>query len=117
MLSAFCPAYGISAALLLMSSGRRCEAQSAIELCAVLSPQLGTKPPRATAVLTLFMGVPFVNLFNPSLNSTFVLFGLLSILCRVPVGMAGSWKNSSYLQSRSGGDRGSFAKGLLCQAT
>ena len=61
------------------------------------------------------MAFPLVNLFNPSLNSIFMLFGLLSILCRVPVGRAGSWKNSSYLQSRSGGDRASFAKGLLCQ--
>lgn len=47
-----------------------------------------------------------------------VLLGLLSILCRVPVGRAVSWKNSSYLHSRFGGDRGeglpkgSFASSL-----
>lgn len=34
-----------------------------------------------------------------------MLLGLLSILCKVPVGRAGSWKNSSYLHSRFGGDR------------
>lgn len=81
----------------------------------MLSPQPGTKTRRATAVLGPLTDFTFVNLLNPSLDLIFMLFGLLSILCRVPVGRAGSWKNLSYLQSRSGGDRVSFAKGSLCQ--
>jgi len=81
----------------------------------VLSAQPGTETPQAAAMLRALMHFPFLNLFNRSLNPIFMLFGLLSILCRVPVGKTGSWKNSSSLQSRSGGDRASFAKGLLCQ--
>lgn len=79
-----------------------------MELRAVLSPQ-------TTAMLRPLMDFSALSLFNPSLNPISVRFGLLSILCRVPVGRAGSWKNSSYLHSRFGGDRGSFAKGVLCQ--
>lgn len=55
------------------------------------------------------MDFPFVNLFNPSLNWIFMLFGLLSILCQLAGLGAGI-----ILQSRSGGDRAHFAKGLLC---
>lgn len=81
----------------------------------MLSPQLGTKTRRATATLRPLTDFTFVNLLNPSLDSIFMLFGLLSIPFRVPVGRAGSWNYLSYLQSRSGGDRVSFAKGSLCQ--
>lgn len=68
-----------------------------------------------TATLRPPVDFSSLSLFNPSLNPIFVLLGLLSILCRVPVGRAGSWKNSSYLHSRFGGDRGRSAKGFLCQ--